>query len=506
VRLVLAGRRSDLARIQVYQVARALERAHPRLRIHYAFKESLGDRNLSEPLWQMPEKGVFTEDFVDDLVERRCDLVVHSFKDLPTEPRPATQIAATLPRADLRDLLLLRKDRVEEIRASGNLRVLSSSPRRAFNLDSFLREALPYPVQTLRFDAVRGNVPTRLRKLLDGDADGLVVAKAALDRLLTAPGEEFHELGRSLRSALARCLFMILPLKANPSAAGQGALAIETARGRSDLADILAAVNDSETYGNVEQERRLLASFGGGCQQKIGVSLLSRSYGRILSLRGESEQGEILERFELWPCLSAQPRAGADRIWPLEPQGDTFFVREPLPAPGSPPEGRAFWVARAEALPKAWSLAPEQIVWTAGLNTWKKLARRGVWVHGSAEGLGEAEDPAIDVLAGEDLRWLKLTHEERPDGRYETLPTYRLRPKEAPPRLAGKTHYYWSSGSAFLRALSLHPGIRDGWHACGPGNSYRIIRDALGDSSRLRVALSHASWLAEVSDESPDGV
>jgi len=106
-------------------------------------------------------------------------------------------------------------------------------------------------------------------------------------------------------------------------------------------------------------------------------------------------------------------------------------------------------------------------------------------------------------LAGRDLRWLKLTHEEGPDGRHETLATYRLRPKDTPPRLAGKTHYYWSSGSTFLRALGVHPEIREGWHACGPGNTYRIIRDALGDSSRLRVALSHASWLAEVGEKVP---
>jgi hydroxymethylbilane synthase len=162
-------------------------------------------------------------------------------------------------------------------------------------------------------------------------------------------------------------------------------------------------------------------------------------------------------------------------------------------------------VARAEALPPRWSPTPERIVWTAGLNTWKKLARRGIWVHGSAEGLGEGEDPAIDALAGRDIRWLKLTHEEGLVAGYETLATYRLIPRNSPPRLAGKTHYYWSSGSAFLRALALCPAIREAWHACGPGNTHRVIRDALRDSSRLRIALNHASWLAEVTEKVPMG-
>ncbi|MGZ3731793.1 MAG: hydroxymethylbilane synthase, partial [Bdellovibrionota bacterium] len=83
----IAARRSDLARLQAYQVGAALRKHHRGLEIEFLFKESLGDKNQSDALWKMPARGVFTEDFVADLREGRTDLVVHSWKDLPTEKR-----------------------------------------------------------------------------------------------------------------------------------------------------------------------------------------------------------------------------------------------------------------------------------------------------------------------------------------------------------------------------------------------------------------------------------
>src|SRR5690349_14814080 len=105
MKIKIGSRRSDLARVQALAVGRALKKAHRDLEVVHSFKESLGDKNLSDPLWKMPERGVFTEDFVDDLIQGRCDVVVHSWKDLPAEPRTETAIVATLPRADQRDLL-----------------------------------------------------------------------------------------------------------------------------------------------------------------------------------------------------------------------------------------------------------------------------------------------------------------------------------------------------------------------------------------------------------------
>src|SRR5215210_242806 len=124
MRLVLAARRSELARIQAFQVGRALAATHPQLTIEYSFHESLGDKNQNDPLWQMPVKGVFTQDLREGLLAGRYDLAVHSWKDLAIEDDGETEIAATLPRADMRDLLLIRADRWEEVERSGRMTIL----------------------------------------------------------------------------------------------------------------------------------------------------------------------------------------------------------------------------------------------------------------------------------------------------------------------------------------------------------------------------------------------
>src|SRR3954463_8159403 len=133
MRVTIGSRRSDLARIQAFQVGEALRATHPQIEINYSFHESLGDKNLTDPLWKMPEKGVFTQDFREGLLRGDFDLVVHSWKDLAIEVDPDTEIIATLPRADARDLLLVRKDRWAEIQRTGDLSILTSSPRRAHN-------------------------------------------------------------------------------------------------------------------------------------------------------------------------------------------------------------------------------------------------------------------------------------------------------------------------------------------------------------------------------------
>src|SRR6185295_5709169 len=123
MRLVLAARRSELARIQAFQIGKALERVNPQVTIEYSFHESLGDRNQSDPLWQMPEKGVFTQDLREGLIAGRYDLAVHSWKDLAIEDDGMTEIAATLARADMRDLLLILADRWSAITENKRLTI-----------------------------------------------------------------------------------------------------------------------------------------------------------------------------------------------------------------------------------------------------------------------------------------------------------------------------------------------------------------------------------------------
>ena len=110
------------------------------------------------------------------------------------------------------------------------LSILSSSPRREKNLSLFLPLALPFESK-INFQRCRGNIHTRLRKLIEGDDDGLVVAKAAIDRFLTKMVKNLLMTRKSMLNIVEDLKWMVLPISQNPCAAAQGALAIESRRG-----------------------------------------------------------------------------------------------------------------------------------------------------------------------------------------------------------------------------------------------------------------------------------
>jgi hydroxymethylbilane synthase len=497
MRVTIGSRRSELARIQAFQVGEALRSAHPQIEVDYSFRESLGDKNQNDPLWQMPEKGVFTQDFRQGLLQGEFDLVVHSWKDLAIETDPETRIAATLPRADPRDLLLVRKDRWPQVERTGIMSILTSSPRRAYNLESFFREVLPAKLHELNFLNVRGNVPTRIRKLFQSEVDGLIVAKVAIDRLLQAPQNEFAATQTELRNSLSHCRFAVLPLRANPSAPAQGALAIEISKQRVDLADLLAPIHCPATFAVVAREREILASYGGGCHQKIGVSVLARPFGEVTFLRGLTDDGQALNGCSLQPSKARPPKAPRAQMWPQNPSESDWFQREKTRA-RIPDNSISLWIAKAEAIPDDQVIDPNQIVWASGIQTWKRLARRGVWVNGSAESLGEQEEPKIETLIGAKLDWLKLTHEQGyTEGSMPNLATYRLRPKNVRMAFEGKKYFFWNSGSSFEYAAAQNPWLKEMTHFCGPGNTRQILKR---NGVEPHVFLDHAQWLAEMSE------
>ena len=517
--LVIASRQSALARLQSYAVGAALKEAWPHLKIEYLFKESLGDKNLDAPLWQMPEKGVFTRDLQVDLEAGNCDMVVHSWKDLPLEMPDSTQIAATLAREDCRDLLLVKRSFLKTLSPGASvdkLTLLSSSPRRAHNLGKSLESLLPFECKEIAFEAVRGNVPTRVAKLLKHpDAAGLILARAALERLL-APCPtldlEVQNFQVQLRADLLQCEWMILPARLNPTAPAQGALAIEIRKDREDLRVLLERIHHPEDFRDVLIEREVLAHFGGGCHQKIGANVLRLGSDgqRVLILKGQRESGETLD-FEgfvedfPYPLRSSPsvPRLKSEGpYWPAS-NGDreAVFRRVPLaPLPQRESLGVApllFVVGRSEAVPEGWHFLSEDRVFSAGIESWKKLAARGIWVHASFEGLGETR--AQSKLFPPALRTYKFSHEKAPSIEGEILiPTYRLevsRPHDTivPP---GTQECFWMSSTLFEEALRRDPELlsRVRVHACGPGHTLRSVAprvQAAGGKCSVYLGLEH---------------
>ncbi len=484
MRLRILSRASDLAVLQAEMVARTLRTAWPDVAVTTHTRSAQGDRETDAALWALPDKGLFTADLSQALVDGDADLVVHSWKDLPIEPSSATVVAATLERADPRDVLLVRRDVVAT--RPDVITVLSSSPRRAWQLESSLAGLLPWPVDTVRVAPVRGNVPTRLAKLVAGDGDALVVAKAALDRLLAETATEAAR--AAVRASLERCHWMVLPLRAFPTAAAQGALAIEVAVSRPDLRDRLRAVTHGPTWDAVRRERAILQLFGGGCHAAVGVTVLPRAYGHVVSVLARTDDALPIETWSIDPA-AVVTRVPSHAVWPRPDERDRA-TRQRLEV-AAPPNQPPLWVSRADALPTAWKIPPDQLIWTAGSRTWARLAARGVWVHGLAEGLGDLEPADVDLLADRSIDWRRLSHAGSGDA--TAIATYDVEPF-VPEDLGSRQQFFWSSGSQFLRAVARHPQILAAGHASGPGRTARVIHETLGDGPRASVWLEYEQW------------
>ena len=133
----ILSRKSDLAIIQSMQVGNALQKKFPNLSIEYMTKSTAGDKDLKTPLSEMPNPGVFTDDLRKELIKNNCDIVVHSWKDLPLDLGKSTIIAGTLNREDQRDIIFVNKKNINKIQTSKSINILSSSPRRIYNLKSY---------------------------------------------------------------------------------------------------------------------------------------------------------------------------------------------------------------------------------------------------------------------------------------------------------------------------------------------------------------------------------
>ena len=488
MRLKIGSRKSDLARWQAVQVARALERGKERPSVEYIFKSSLGDQNLDIPLAGMGARGVFTEDFYEDLLAGRCDLVVHSWKDLPVEEHAETMIAMTLARADLRDLLLVTEEAWALAEKRGRLKVLTSSPRRIYNLQACLKELLPGEVEC-EFSAVRGNVPTRLKKMRE-EGSALILAKAGLDRLLEAEKEGFAD--NSLRELLKECRFQVLPISLNPPAPAQGALAVEIKRDRAELRALCVALNHERTMACVRLEREILSRYGGGCHQKIGAAVLAHEHGQVISLRGQTDQGQILHEWKIENSTPWTKARSAAALFSGEKK--SWFSRAPIEVKTDLRAQPGLFVARAEAWPSGFRSGARQVIWTAGTKTWRKLARQGVWVNGSQDGLGERDDFGLSTMCGE-ISFTKLTHAQSAGP--SDVATYRLERTSSLPDLKGKTHFFWSSQSAFELARSLFPEeIKNGVHACGPGHTAKYLAGA-GLRHPVKVFIDREQFIRE---------
>ncbi len=495
MKIRILSRKSDLAIIQAREFSDYLQSKHPFVEIEFLTKSTSGDKDLITPLSEMPTEGVFTNDLRDELINNKCDLIVHSWKDLPIEVGDKTKIVATLKRADKRDILFLKKNKITD---SKKITILCSSPRRQYNLENFIKNYFPQKFDEVSFENIRGNIPTRFKKFLENpNSDGFIVAKAAIDRLLLNNYFEFNELKTTLKKNINECLWSILPLSINPCSPGQGALAIETRNKDNNLNNILKDINFFEDYSNVIEERSILKNYGGGCHQKIGVSYISHKLGLVVSKRGEDESGN---HFESWDLIEQKninfSHNGIDEIYPEDLKNYKIFSRKQLNenVDGiNNLQNKCIYVSRISSIPDKSKIRSNNVIWTSGLRTWKNLAKRGIWVNGTSDGLGEDFDNDINSLTNNP--WIKLTHNKSPQSSIKNkIETYQLEPIDFEIDIEKKKYFYWMSSSAFKLSIDKYPNIIDKYHFCGPGNTFNEISKILGNDKNLFVELSYDSW------------
>ena len=248
--LRLGTRGSDLALWQARHVAGLVS---DRLGVECTIEivKTRGDRIQDVAFRKMEGKGFFTKELQDALVAGQVDLVVHSLKDLPTEEPEGLEIIAIPERADVADLLLARRDflardHADPLGLPADAVLGTSSLRRA-------SQALALSPEIV-VRALRGNVPTRIRKLRDGDYGAILLAAAGVRRL----NLEINDL-----ECVELTPEVMLP------APGQGALAIET-RADDPVTHPLSALHDPAVARCVGAERRLLELLGGGCHLPLG--------------------------------------------------------------------------------------------------------------------------------------------------------------------------------------------------------------------------------------------
>jgi hydroxymethylbilane synthase len=242
-RIRIGTRGSALALAQTHWVKRSLEERYADLRVEIVTIKTSGDRFLTAPI-QAIGKGIFVKEIEEALLGNEIDLAVHSLKDLPTQMTPGLTIAAIPEREDARDALVSKSHAALKDLPAG-ARIGTGSLRR--------KAQLLYHRLDLSIQPIRGNVDTRLKKMDQGEVDGLIMAAAGLNRL---------GLSERVSEFLAPEICLAAP--------GQGALGLETRAGDRAVS-VVEFLGHAPTVLEVTAERAFLEQLGGGCQLPVGA-------------------------------------------------------------------------------------------------------------------------------------------------------------------------------------------------------------------------------------------
>lgn len=436
-----------------------------------------GDQITDKPLWQIDGKDFFTKELDQALLENKVDLVVHSYKDLGSLRPDGIELASITKRKFAQDILLIKKERVSQIKDLDNFIVGTSSPRRTVNIQKNLRDFLPGAKETLtiQIENLRGNVNTRIEKLKTQNYDAIVLALAGIERL--ANKEDSRQ---TLAELLEGLTFMVLPQKFFTSAASQGALAIECSENASEeLKSALQTVHDEQTAQEMEIERAAFQSYGGGCHLAVGINVRKVRNYLIEIHNGRHEERDIHKiRFH---GFDYTPYRGK-KLYQVYKDNDFLTKKEKI---NTPVRHENIFVTSTHCLHNVNDKASS--IWASGNHTMKKLVARGFWVNGCAEGLGHQEiinfkaSKAIELMLSQSS-WKILSHDHASSVVGELVPCYQhsshvnFDTKKRDEMLASDI-IYWSSKVQYDLYTQTFPELKNKIHAIGLGKTYSAFRE-----------------------------
>ena len=271
IKIVIGTRGSKLALAQTQLVVENLQTRWAGLNFQIKVIKTRGDdsKTAIEDV-RAGRKGLFTGAIERELIGNKIDLAVHSAKDLPSVSAPGTEIAAVLPRAAFDDVLVATSPCDLDSLPRGGI-VATGSVRR--------KHQLHWKRPDLEIVELRGNVPTRLRKLSTGQWHAIVLARAGLERLELDPNEKGIEFEGAIFSTA------ILPREVFVPAGGQGVIAMQTRSDNEQLREMLEPINDFDTRLSLRAEREFLRLLHADCNQPVGV--LATVEGAVMKIHGQ---------------------------------------------------------------------------------------------------------------------------------------------------------------------------------------------------------------------------
>ena len=244
-KLIIGSRGSDLALWQANYVKREIRKANKSIAVEIKIIQTKGDKILDVALSKIGDKGLFTKELENKLLNGEIDIAVHSLKDLQTDIPKGLKLSAVTKRHEVEDVLIARKKRMDIDSLPEGAVVATGSLRR--------RAQLKHIRPDITVVELRGNVPTRIEKFLKSNWDAIILARAGVERL---------KLKKYISSIIEK--EKILP------AVGQGALGIEIRKNNKIAENILKLIHHENTYSAVLAERAFLKKLEGGL---VGLAL-----------------------------------------------------------------------------------------------------------------------------------------------------------------------------------------------------------------------------------------